>query len=295
MKKILFILLGLVFILIGWYLLIKPYEYSVNFRAKTTQGDLIETIRLWNRTLDNCSIIEVDSLNSLIQIVKITDAEYRYSWNLKKVNDSVTQVRVEISEPLKSISNKLLIAFLDLPIERDANILTKQFYAILKEHLEITSVQIIGEVELEPIFCACRTVETDQINKANGMMANYNYLTEFTGNQNLQVNGPPLVRLLEWSHVKGTVKFDFCFPIVNQDSLQPNENIIFKQFDGSKAIKAVYYGNYITSDRAWYSLLNYATANSLNVKALPLEYFYNNPSLGVNEKEWKAEIYLPIH
>lgn len=282
-------------IVIGcWYLFFKPYEYKVNFKAKTTQGDLIETIRIWNRTMKDCSIIDVDSLNSLTQIVKIENFEYRYDWSFARVNDSLTKVSVAISEPSNEIYNKLLIAFTDLPIERDAKALTKQFYDVLKEHLEITNVQIIGVTEMKPTFCACRTVETDQVSKARGMMANYNFLTNFTANEDIVVNGPPLVKLLEWSHTKGKVKYDFCFPIVKSDFLKPNENIVFKEFEGLKAIKAVYNGNYITSDRAWYLLLNYAHSNSLSIDGLPIEYFYNNPNLGVNEKEWKAEIYLPI-
>jgi len=61
-----------------------------------------------------------------------------------------------------------------------------------------------------------------------------------------------------------------------------------------KVIKATYNGNYITSDRAWYSLLQYAKNNNLEVSQHLLEIFYSNPNMGGDELDWKAEIFLPI-
>ncbi|MEQ8576433.1 MAG: GyrI-like domain-containing protein [Fulvivirga sp.] len=294
MRGIVGLVIGIILTAGCWYLFVKPYEYQVNFKVTTTQGDAIETLRIWNRTLKGCEILGVDSLQSLTQTMNSEGGDYMFKWNFIWVNDSTTQVKVEISEPGNAIKNKLLIAFQDLPIEKGARKFTKEFYNVLQEHLKITNVQIIGETELESVFCACRTVETEQTNKAQGMMINYGFLADFIGDQNLAVNGLPLVRLLEWNHSQGKIKYDFCFPIIKNDSLKDNQYITFKEIDRMKAIKAVYNGNYITSDRAWYSLHNYAQSNSLKVDGLPIEYFYNNPNVGVNEKEWKAEIYLPI-
>ncbi len=53
-------------------------------------------------------------------------------------------------------------------------------------------------------------------------------------------------------------------------------------------------GNYITSDRAWFSLIDYDEKNSYEIVALPLEVFHNNPNMGSNEKDWKTEIYMPL-
>lgn len=294
MRRIIWPIVGLLLVACCWYLFFKPYEYAVNFKANTTQGDIIETIRIWNRTLDSCTIVNVDSLNSLTQEVSRGGRQYRFRWNLSKINDTLTKVNIQITEPKNTITNKLFVAFKDLPIETIANTLTKEFYDILKEHLKITNVEIVGKVELESVYCACRTIETDQVSKAQGMMANYAFLADFTGTQNLVADGPPLVRLLEWSHIKGKLKYDFCFPVVKNDSLISNHYITFKEIKKIKALKAIYNGNYITSDRAWYALLNYAESNDLQVAGLPVEYFFNNPNLGARAEEWKAEIYLPI-
>ena len=61
-----------------------------------------------------------------------------------------------------------------------------------------------------------------------------------------------------------------------------------------KALMAIYNGNYITSDRAWYALLDYAEKNEIPITGLPLEIFYNNPNMGADEKNWKAEVFMPF-
>ena len=70
--------------------------------------------------------------------------------------------------------------------------------------------------------------------------------------------------------------------------------IQYKQYNQVTALKAVYNGNYITSDRAWYALLDYAKQNNIAVNNNPVEVFYNNPNYGGDEMRWKAEIYMPI-
>ena len=61
-----------------------------------------------------------------------------------------------------------------------------------------------------------------------------------------------------------------------------------------KALKAIYHGNYITSDRAWYALMDYAEKNGIEVVPEPVEVFFNNPNMGGDALNWTAEIYLPI-
>ncbi|MEH6777641.1 MAG: AraC family transcriptional regulator, partial [Maribacter arcticus] len=68
----------------------------------------------------------------------------------------------------------------------------------------------------------------------------------------------------------------------------------YKKLETTKGIKAIYNGNYITSDRAWYALLRYAKTNGLNVAPNPIEIFYNNPDMGGNSLNWKTEVYLPL-
>jgi hypothetical protein len=294
MRKVLWMLFGLLTIALLYYLFIRSFEFEVRFKANTSPGDLIETIRIWNRSLDNSKIVEVDSFRVLNQSIIRENRRYVYNWLFTSKNDSVTKVNVQITEPGRTMINKLLIPFTDQVIERDASDITNEFYDILKEHLKITRVKLIGEVELDSSFCACTYLETLQIEKASGMMNDYPLLTSFVARFDLKTDGPPSVRIREWNHNIGHLKFDFCFPIVPSDSLPLNDEIVYKKFGRVRTLKAEYYGNYITSDRAWYELLQYAKKNGYKVNGLPIEYFHNNPTLGVNEREWKADVYLPI-
>lgn len=295
MRKILWMLLGGgLAISLTYYLFFKPFEYEIKFKAATVSGDLIETIRIWNRSLDSAKIIEVDSFYRLTQSIVRKKREYVYDWHFSSVNDSVTVVNIQISEPNRSLINKILIPFTKQPIEIDAREISTVFYEILKEHLKITSVKILGKTELDSSFCVCRSLATYQVDKANGMMRDYPILTTFIDVHKLSIAGPPSVRIREWDHNKGSLAFDFCFPIKPSSSLPIVDSLFYKNFKKEKVIRAEYHGNYITSDRAWYELMSYANKNGYKVTGLPIEYFYNNPNLGLSQDMWKAEVYLPV-
>jgi hypothetical protein len=281
-------------LLLIWYLFIRPIEFEVNFKAKTLPGDIIQTLRIWNRSLDNAQIVEVDSVYRLTQNIVVENRSYIYNWNFEAVNDSSTHVNVTITEPARRVMNKLLVPFTDQPIEHDARDIVHAFYDILNIHLKITNVKVVGESEIAATFCVCRTLETSQIEKANGMMRDYGLLTSFIRDFNLETDGPPIIKVREWNHTLGKLKYDFCFPIFKADSLPMNDSITYKELKKEKVLEAVYYGNYITSDRAWYALIRFAQSNGYEIDGLPIEYFHNNPTLGINEKEWRAEVFLPI-
>lgn len=294
MMKIIYVITGLSLMVLAWYLFIRPYEYEVNFKAKTLPGDLIETIRIWDRSMDNAQIIRVDSFSMVEQVFVWNQRSYIYRWHFNVINDSTTDVNIKISQPNNSLKNKFLIPFTDQAIEQDAREISYNFYDILNEHLEITKVTVIGEHVLAPTFCVCRSLETKQIEKANGMMKDYDFLTEFISDHNLEVDGPPIVKVIGWNHSLGELKFDFCFPIKRNTYLPEHQHISYREFNSEKVLKANYNGNYITSDRAWYALIKHAELNGYTRIGQPIEYFYSNPTLGLNEKEWKAEVYLPI-
>ena len=294
MKKIYWALAVLGLVVLSWYLFILPYEYEVSFKVKTLPGDVIETIRLWDRSMANSKILNVDSLFSVRQSISQNNNKYTYDWNFSLLNDSTTKVSIKITEPGKSLKNKILIPISSQPIEEDANDISRTFYDILKNHLDITKVKLDGEIYLDSKFCACTTKETNQTAKANGMMLDYGLITSFISEYNLRVDGPPMVRVLDWNHNQGKLKFDFCFPIIQEDSLPEVPEITYKLFKDVKALKATYNGNYITSDRAWYYLIYHAEKQGYTINGLPIEYFYSNPNMGMNEVEWKAEIFLPV-
>lgn len=294
MKKIAFVIVGALCLVLAWYVFIRPYEFEVNFKAKTSAGDIIQSLRIWNKTMPDCSIAEVDSLERLVQSITWEGSTYVYTWHFEALNDSTTEVSARVSEPGRQKLNKILIPFTTQRIEQDASAIVRKFYTVLHEHLQITGVKIAGESETSPSFCVCRSLETKQSEKAYGMMRDYDLLTSFVSSFNLKANGPPIVRVTRWEHSKDSLAFDFCFPIERSQNLPASDSIVFREFEAEKALKAVYNGNYITSDRAWYELVKLAQREGYKTTGLPIEYFHNNPNLGLNESQWKAEVYLPV-
>jgi hypothetical protein len=213
MRRILLLLTISGFIAFVYYLVFRPHEFEVKFKAKTTPGDVIETIRIWNRSLGKSQILEVDSFRHVKQTIVLGERQYTYVWNFDAVNDSILKINVRISEPGRRILNKMLIPFSEQPIETDASDLMRKFYNIMMEHLEITRVNIVGEAELDSSYCLCSSLETSQIEKANGMMKDFLPLTSFITRFGLKSAGRPSVRVTAWNHNAGTLKFDFCFPI----------------------------------------------------------------------------------
>jgi hypothetical protein len=293
-KKIAGVIVAAACIVLVWYVFVRTFEFEVNFKAKTLPGDIIQSIRIWNKSLPGAVITNVDSLDKLSQKILWKDRSYVYTWNFEEVNDSTTQVRVLISEPERKKTNKLLVPFTKQPIEQDAAEIVHTFYAVLQEHLRITRVEIEGEAETPESFCVCRNLSTLQTEKAYGMMKDYILLTSFVGSHNLEANGAPMVRVTRWSHTSNQLEFDFCFPILKPQLLPVSDSVTFKTFVSKKALKAKFNGNYITSDRAWYELINEAQRGGYKIVGLPIEYFHDNPNLGLNEKQWKADVYLPV-
>ena len=125
-------------------------------------------------------------------------------------------------------------------------------------------------------------------------MQNYGLLATVMGSNDVKLNGPPFVEITNWDMQTDSIAYNFCFPIIRSEKL-PNHPIIkYKRVFANKALKATYNGNYITSDRAWYTLLKKAKDENKDIELTPIEYFHNNPNFGGDALRWKAEIYMPL-
>ena len=126
------------------------------------------------------------------------------------------------------------------------------------------------------------------------MMQYFGLLDNAMAENELQLDGRPFLIINEWDMKNDKIQYDFCFPIVDNDTLFEHPDILFKKIESKKALKATYNGNYISSDRAWYALLDYAEKNNIEVDRTPIEIFHNNPNMGGDELKWSAEIYMPL-
>ena len=293
LKKIIVLILACTFIGLLW-LTFKPYDYVVSFKTKAVSGTINQTVKLWTKTLDNAKIIEQNRLNKIKQRITFQDSTYSYHWQFFPINDSLTQVKIGINNAKSSFKNRMNNLFRHTDFEKRIKITVTHFVNILNEHLKKFNVTIEGETKTPKVYCAYVSVKTKQFQKAKGMMQNYGLLNTVLHENNVVLNGKPLVEITYWDTKTDSIHYNFCYPIIKHDTLPQHKSIKYKELKSIKAIKAIYNGNYITSDRSWYALLKHAEKNNIKVEHTPIEIFHNNPNIGGNELEWKAEIYMPL-
>lgn len=277
-----------------WYLALKPYDYLVTFKVNTTAGTINQSLKQWNLGLENSNTIQQEHLNNLRQKININDTIYLYNWKISSVNDSVSKVKVYVSAEENSFRNKMSIPFSNTDFEKVTLKTITSFIDILNVHLKEIKVTIIGESTTPSAYCAFVSMEDVQMKKAKGMMQYYSFLNSILASKGVEMDGAPFIEVTNWNIENDSIAYNFCFPIIKSDSLPEHKDLKYKQYNGVKAIKAIYNGNYITSDRAWYALLEDAERKNIVVDETPIEVFYNNPNFGGDELRWRAEIFMPI-
>jgi effector-binding domain-containing protein len=294
MKK--WLLFGGVLLLtaLAWYLFIKPYDYRVAFRVKAIPGTINQTIKSWDGELNSTRLVSQGSLRELRQELIFNDSIHEYLWEIEPLTDSTSQVYVFARDTRNSLANKLRIPFVDTDFEKRTRKTLLDFNDVLADHIRSFRVRIEGETSLPEAYCAYVTVKGHQFDKARGMMYNYPLLSSILAENNVALDGPPFLEVTAWNEEKDSIQYDFCYPIIKTDSLPQHPDLKYRPFPFRKAVKAIYNGNYITSDRAWYALLDHAEKTGRKVIKRPVEVFLNNPNMGSNELDWTTEIYMPI-
>lgn len=294
MRKTVLTLAGLVLALLLWYLFVKPQDYQVRFRAKAIPGTIYETVKAWNKTQDSVLPLEYGDPIRFRQRLWVGDSLHHYDWRIERIHDSLSQVRVNIKDPEHRLANKLSVPFSDTDFEKGARRKLLEFNAFLNDHLGEFKVTILGEAERISSFCACVPIRSAPEDKARGMMANYSLLNSFLVDHGVTLNGPPLIEVERWDLKANAMDYNFCFPIIRSEKLPRHPDIVYKRIFGKNCLKAVYNGHYITSDRAWFALVDYAQEHGIPIERKPLEVFFNNPNLGGEGLDWRTEVYMPI-
>ena len=277
-----------------WYLIIKPYDYLVTFKVKTSAGTINQTIKLWNTSIANLNPVKQENIANLSQQIEVKDSIHNYKWSISSLNDSISKVNVYVTDEEHSFANRISIPFGTTDFEKRIEYTVTDFIAKLKEHLKKIKVTVVGKDTTRSTYAAYISVKGLQIEKARGMMQNYSLLTSVLSAENIEMNGTPFVEITNWNIQNDSIAYNFCFPVIKSDSLPIDPRIQYKQYNGVKALKATYNGNYITSDRAWYALLDYADNHDIVLDKKPLEVFYSNPNFGGDELQWEAEIFMPV-
>lgn len=294
MKKIVSVTIILIVVIVAAWYLTKPYDYVVRFTAKTTVGTVNQSIKSWYAGIEGTEIIDQDQFDELKQQFNFSDSTHIYTWKMHAITDSTSRVKVYVKDIDHSFANKLAIPFSRTAIEQRSEATVKEFYDILNSHIDKFKVTIEGKSKTRGTYVAYTPLKGLQVEKAKGMMYNYSLLTQIMLKGKVELNGTPFVEVTNWNIKNDSIQYNFCFPIKKSDSLPHHPEIKYKHYYEKDAIKATYNGNYITSDRAWYALKEYAERNNIEVDLTPIEVFYNNPNMGGDELQWKAEIFMPL-
>lgn len=278
---------------IGWYLFIKSHDFRIHFTTKDIPGIIDQTIKIWELSLADSDVLKEET-DFFTHRIKKNDRIFYFQWVLAPLTDSTTHVSVLVKEPANSVANRLKIPFTQTFVEQASENLVRNLIEDLKEHAKWTKINVVGLSHIKEKFCICVALKTPQMGKAQGMMKHYNFLSYFIASNEMITDGVPVIEITNWNRQEDSLYYNFCYPIVAQDSIPSDSTLFYRHIPSQKALKAIYNGNYITSDRAWYALLAYAEKYDCEVIGEPIEFFYDNPNFGGNELEWTTEIFLPV-
>lgn len=298
-KKTLLFVTILLIVGLGWYLFIKKYDYQITFRVKTAPGTVYQGIRTWARQAGSEGNMEIKELKNIpfdfiSHEINKNDTIIRFDWSVQPLNDSITKVKMGITNTKEKLITRLKIPFVKSWLEKYAISQAIDLKEGMTVHLQNFKVKILGENKIPEKFCAYVTVECKQPEKAMKMIEENFVMTQFLSDNNLEMEGYPFLEITSWDIETEDIVFDFCFPIGQKAHLPEHDEIKYKKIPAKPALKAVYNGNYRTSDRAWYALYDYARRHDLRITNAPVEFFHNNPMAGGNDLTWKTEVFMPL-
>jgi effector-binding domain-containing protein len=215
---------------------------------------------------------------------------------MESINDTTTNISIGIKDLNHSLYNRLTtLPFVPTQFKTEQIEKIKSFKAGLEEHIANFKIRIDGEKSSKEMYVAYISIKSVMQEKAQAMIQNDPIIVGYLDRHKIKIIGfRPYLEVTDWNQDKETVSFNYCFPIARNTKYVPDSNVKFKILPAVKGIQATYFGNFRTSDRAWFALLDYAKKHDIKLDAKPLEHFLDNPFNGGNELEWKTEIIIPF-
>jgi len=282
-----------------WYLAIKESDYCIRFTVNTASGTIFQGVQEWSALqLDSkkekYSTLEKSNYSFIKQDLKKGGIHMEYSWDIKSINDSVSSVSVGVKDLNHSIYNRLTAPFYKTAFRIEQVKKITEFKKGLENHLKNFKIKIIGEGRSEATYVAYITLKSVMQEKAQQMIRNDDIITGFLHSNAIKITGSPYVEIVNWDQDKEILDFNYCFPIDKNVKVIEDANVKFKTIAAVKGLRASYFGNFRTSDRAWFALLDYANRKGIELENKPLEHFLANPFNGGDELSWETEIIIPF-
>lgn len=296
-KKKIFIALTILFLLFFvWYFTIKENDFSISFRIKASKGVVFRSIQDWFKSNDSIfkkKIIYYKEFENIKIESSNPSNKISYNWHLIYINDSITKVNVGIKDAQNSFFNRLIIPFHNTNSKNNQTLIIKNFKEELEGFITKFKIRFEGIGTSESVYVAYINLNSKMENKASNMIKNNETLVLYLKKNGIKMQGLPYLEVLKCNFEKQIINYNFCFPIYNNTKYIEDKIVKFKLIPSTKGLKATYFGNYETSDRAWYYLNDYAKKNNLKINCNFLENFKNNPFNGGNDLEWETQIIIP--
>lgn len=298
-KKVVLFFSVLISLFLVWYLFIKKSDYCISFKVKAATGTVFQGVQEWSALRQSTEkeeyhTLEKKNFSFIKQSMTKGKIKMEYTWEINSINDSVTQVNACIKDFNNSIYNRLTVPFVATYFRKQQIEKITNFRNGLNKHLESFRIKIDGIKTSEETFVAYINLKSVMQEKAQTMIANDAIITGYLQQNNIKIIGKPYVEIQNWDLDKETLDFNYCFPIAKNTKFIENEFVKFKTLKAIKGLQATYYGNFRTSDRAWFTLLDYAQKQGIDLAHQPLEHFLANPFNGGNELSWETKIIIPI-
>lgn len=298
-KKILVGCTVLLAVFLGWYFLIKQSDYTIHFKVKAARATVIQGLAEWTAIQQQkgnakYELTQKTSRSALTYTLTQGEKKMIYDWEFSSINDSIVKVSVAISDSKNSFYNKITVPFFETDFKKEQLEKITDFKKGLDEHLKKFKVKIEGPENSDQEFVAYISLKSVMQEKAQTMIANDAIITGFLYTNNIKIIGRPYVEVTKWDQEKETLEFNYCFPIAKNTKIILDAVVKFKTLPVIKGLKATYYGNFRTSDRAWFALQDYAERNNLQLEHRVLEHFLANPFNGGEELEWETKVIIPF-
>ncbi len=298
MKKYGFIFFTALILIFGWYFFIKKHDYRITFQTKQAPGIVYSNLIGWNNweLKKNKAVVTISKtpFSRLSQELKISDSIFEIDWFIERKNDSITKVTALIKDKENSLVQKIKVPFLKTDFVKRSLTTVKKIKKGLETFEETYRVSKIEKDTIPEQYCAYVSVESKLFDKANAMIKYNGFVMEYIAKNEVKLTGKPFLEVTNWNLEEDLINFNFCFPIPKKEFYSKSNEIKIKSTEKREALKVTFNGNYRISDKAWFTIIDYAERNNIEIEKLPTEIFYNNPHEGGNSIDWVAEIYMPL-
>jgi effector-binding domain-containing protein len=285
---------------LGWYFLLKQSDYTITFKVNAATGTISQGIMEWS-TIQSKSqnelytLLEKRNFDFIKQQMKKGNQVMEYTWNMESINDSMTNVTIGIKDLNHSFYNRLTAPFISTKFRTEQIDKMKSFKVGLEDHIDDFKIRIDGEGSSKEMFVAYISLKSVLQEKAQTMLEYDTKIVGYLDKNKIKIIGyRPYLEVTEWDKDKEIVSFNYCFPIAKNTKYVSDSNVKFKTISAIKGLQATYFGNYRTSDRAWFTLLDYAKTHNLKLENKVLEHFLSNPFNGGEELQWETKIIIPF-